>query len=412
MSAMGRTRFPVSHRRRFRVLAIVLGSTAFLVAVLFFLAAVGRSYRDDATNGLASRPLLIQKVRPGVAYRYGSAGIYNACSLVTLDDLRTQGLTPDPDQYLDEYYPVVDQPEKTFDPEWVSIQGPSRCGIFVQGNGHVNVEVLQYPYTDIKGIEEHLLPYEVRGGTTYSLGDAKVMLRPITPAEENRRIAGAVIISSASQMMVKIDLNLKVPSDPTPILKRLVGSAVPRLSVPPAREMELSYSPSDGDGPDACDLLSAEDVTALVKGPADGFAHRMADLAEKRIYLNNGEQTYYTETICERVLASSSGPAELDGPQASFTLDTYHDAASAELTMRQKLDPHGSSFGPPVVLPTIGDDLGVVTAPVYGDRKVVFHVGRYIGELDYRDGTASAESPDVLAHRVTPVAQAIAHRLR
>ncbi len=65
-----------------------------------------------------------------------------------------------------------------------------------------------------------------------------------------------------------------------------------------------------------------------------------------------------------------------------------------------------------MVLPRIGDHPGVVRAPVFGDREVIFRVGRYIGELDYRDGTESAESPDVLAQRVTPVAQAIANRLR
>ncbi|HEU0086805.1 MAG TPA: hypothetical protein VFQ77_04020 [Pseudonocardiaceae bacterium] len=65
-----------------------------------------------------------------------------------------------------------------------------------------------------------------------------------------------------------------------------------------------------------------------------------------------------------------------------------------------------------MVLPKIGDDPGAVTPPVYEDRKVVFRVGRYIGTLDYRDGTADAESPQVLAQRVAPVAQAIAPRLR
>lgn len=80
--------------------------------------------------------------------------------------------------------------------------------------------------------------------------------------------------------------------------------------------------------------------------------------------------------------------------------------------MRQELDPTGSAFGPPVVLPQIGEDLGAVTPPVYGDREVVFRVGRYIGQLDYRDGTENADAPEVLAQRVTPVAQAIADRLR
>lgn len=65
-----------------------------------------------------------------------------------------------------------------------------------------------------------------------------------------------------------------------------------------------------------------------------------------------------------------------------------------------------------MVLATIGDDPGVVTAPVFGDRKVIFRVGRYIGELDYRDNTQSAEAPDVLAERATPVARAIVQRLK
>ncbi|HEX2300408.1 MAG TPA: hypothetical protein VHH34_18160 [Pseudonocardiaceae bacterium] len=53
-----------------------------------------------------------------------------------------------------------------------------------------------------------------------------------------------------------------------------------------------------------------------------------------------------------------------------------------------------------------------MTAPVFGDRKVIFRVGRYIGELDYRDNTQSAEAPDVLAERATPVARAIVQRLK
>ncbi|MGH3930539.1 MAG: hypothetical protein ACRDTF_11255 [Pseudonocardiaceae bacterium] len=206
---------------------------------------------------------------------------------------------------------------------------------------------------------------------------------------------------------------LEVPvDDPIPILKGLIEVAAPRLSAPPTREMALSYTPSDRDEPEACEVLTAEDVQALLGGPPSGFAYRAATAAEQRIWLNNGEPTYFAQTTCERRLARAPG-AILDPPfKAALTLRVYHDIESAEATMRQTLDPLGSSFGPPVVLPTIGDDPGAVTPPIYGDRKVAFRVGRYIAELDYRDGTENAESPDVLAQRVTPVAQAITHRLR
>jgi hypothetical protein len=225
------------------------------------------------------------------------------------------------------------------------------------------------------------------------------------------RTAEALIISSKARAIVQIVVALGARADPTPARNGLVETAVTRLSAGPTREMTLSYSRAAGDDPDACDLLSGEDVTALLAGPADGFVHHRAGLAENRIFLNNGKTTYFTETTCERALAPTGAVSFSLPPQVRFTLRSYRDAESAETTMRQKLDPHGSSFGPPTVLSKIGDDLGVVTAPVYDDREVVFRVGRYIGELDYRDGTESAESADVLAQRVTPVAQAIANRL-
>ena len=356
-----------------------------------------------------------QKVRPGIAYRYGPASIHNACSLMPLDDLRQRGLTPDPDQYLDEYYPAVDRPEIT--PELtplgtapINLSGPSNCGLFLQRGGHVRVEVLQAPYHNDPGFIDRDIPAWERDGTSYYQGRMKVVLPPSrSPGSGDYRTAVALVLGPTA--IAKIVVGLEDNADPLPVLKELVETVVPHLSVPPAREMALSYSPSDLHGPDACDLLGEEDVKALLAGPSDGFARRRAALAEKQIFLNDGRATYFTETVCERALARTGAVSFSVPPNTRFTLRTYHDLESAEATMRQKLDPHGSSFGPPVVLPKIGDDAGVVTAPVLGDREVVFRVGRYVGELDYRDGTESAESPDVLAQRVTPVAQAIANRL-
>ncbi len=70
-------------------------------------AVVGKK----SAAGPGIRPLLVQKMRPGPAYQYGPASIYNACSLMPLGELRRRGLIPDPDQYLDEYYPGVSRPE-------------------------------------------------------------------------------------------------------------------------------------------------------------------------------------------------------------------------------------------------------------------------------------------------------------
>ncbi|MGH8573053.1 MAG: hypothetical protein ACREX8_10840, partial [Gammaproteobacteria bacterium] len=239
----------------------------------------------------------------------------------------------------------------------------------------------------------------------------KVVLPPNESAgSDDWRTAVALVLGPT--VIAKIVVGLDENADPVPVLKTLVEMVVSHLSAPPTREMALSYSPSDQHGPDACELLSAADVKALLGGPSDGFARRQAGLAENRIFLNNGKSTYFTETVCQRALARTGAVSFSVSPNARLALRTYHEVAAAETTMRQILDPHGSAFGPPVVLPQIGDDLGAVTPAVYGDRKVVFRVGRYIGELDYRDGTESVESPDVLAHRVTPVAHAIANRLK
>ncbi|HEX2297253.1 MAG TPA: hypothetical protein VHH34_01840, partial [Pseudonocardiaceae bacterium] len=104
-----------------------------LTGITFGIAGVAK-LRSGGPDGTGVRPVLVQQVRPGDAYRYGPAGIYNACALLTLDDLRRQGVAHDPDQYLAEYYPVTDQP--TLAPERTSTEtapinltGPSNCGV-------------------------------------------------------------------------------------------------------------------------------------------------------------------------------------------------------------------------------------------------------------------------------------------
>ena len=139
-----RTMPPASRPRRLLVvLCVVLGSVVLLMGTALFVIVAVKVHPGDFTDGPISRSLLVQETQPGPAYRYGTASIYNACSLVTLDDLRKQGLTPNLDQRLDEYYPVVDQPEKTFGQPFKGLSPASECGIFVQAHGHVKVEVLQ-----------------------------------------------------------------------------------------------------------------------------------------------------------------------------------------------------------------------------------------------------------------------------
>ena len=89
-------------------------------------------------------------------------------------------------------------------------------------------------------------------------------------------------------------VGLEDKADPLPVLRSVVEMVVPHLSAPPTREMELSYTPSELRGPDACDVLREEDVEALLGGPSSGFAGRQADLAERQLFLNNGKVTYFT----------------------------------------------------------------------------------------------------------------------
>ncbi len=271
--------------------------------------------------------------------------------------------------------------------------------------------MLQAPYHNDPGFIDRDIPKWERDGTIYYQSGMKVVLPPNgSPGSDDYRTAVALVLGPTA--IAKIVVGLEDNADPVPILKTLIEMLVPHLSAPPTREMALSYSPSDLPGPDACDLLREENIKAMLGGPSDGFARRQASLAENRIFLNDGRTTYFTDTTCERGLARTGAVSFSVPPTARFTLRTYRDPAAAEATMRQVLDPQGSSFGPPVVLPRIGDHPGVVSAPVFGDREVIFRVGRYVGELDYRDGTESAESPEVLAQRVTPVAQAIADDLK
>lgn len=408
-------RYQVRRRPRRRVLTTVLGTVVLLTGTAFVLQSAA-DLRSGGSSGTGVRPVLVQQVRPGAAYRYGPAGIYNACALLTLDDLRERGLSPAPDQYLDEYYPVADQPALApglTSPETapINLTGPSNCGVFLQRGGHVGVEVLQAPYYNDPGFRERDLPRMERTGTTYQQDGLKVVVRPPdgpTP-DWDYRTAQALVLGPTA--VAKITVGLENNADPSPVLNGLVETVAPRLSAPPSREMELSYSPSGLDGPDACDVLRKEDIQALLGSPPTGFAIRRADLAENLLFLGDGTVTYFTSTTCEREPVST-GFLGHGRSWVHFTLRTYHDTAHAEATMRQRLDPQGSSFGPPVVLPVIGDDPGAVTPPVLGDRKVVFRVGRHLGELDYRDDTESAESPEVLAERVPPVARAIANRLR
>lgn len=82
--------------------------------------------------------------------------------------------------------------------------------------------------------------------------------------------------------------------------------------------MALSYSPSDLNGPDACEILSEADVQALLSGPPEGFARRQADLAENRISLNDGKTTYFTATTCERALARTGDVSFGVSPKVSL----------------------------------------------------------------------------------------------
>ncbi|MGH3904572.1 MAG: hypothetical protein ACRDTE_10330 [Pseudonocardiaceae bacterium] len=262
-------------------------------------AVVGKK----STDGLGIRPLLVQKVRPGAAYQYGLASIYNACSLMPLDELRRRGLVPAPDQYLDEYYPAVNRPEVTSEltplgTTPIRLEGPSNCGVFLQRDGHVRVEVLQAPYHNDPGFIDR----KIRDGTSYYQGGMKVVLPPNgSPESDEYRTAVALVLGPTA--IAKIVVGLDENADPVPILKTLIEMVVPHLSAPPTREMALSYSPSDLPGPDACDLLREEDIKAVLGGPSDGFARRQASLAENRIFLNDGKTTYFTETTCERALA-------------------------------------------------------------------------------------------------------------
>lgn len=335
---------PAPRRRRRRGVKVALGSIVLLTLVAIGLASVPRR---DSTDGEGSRPLLVQEVRPGVPYRYGPASIYNACSLMKVDELSRRGLIPDPDQYLDEYYPVVNRPEVTSEltplgTAPIRLEGPSNCGLFLQLGGHVSVEVLQSPYHNDPGFIDKDIPARERDGTSYYQGGMKVVLPPNESSEsDDYRTAVALVLSPTT--IAKIVVGLEDKADPLPVLKGVVGTVVPHLSAPPTREMALSYSPSDLHGPDACQVLSEEDVKALLGGPSDGFVRRFADLAENRIFLNNGKTTYFTETVCERALARPDAVSFGIPPNARFTLRTYLELESAEATMRQKLDPHGSA---------------------------------------------------------------------
>ncbi|HEX2300407.1 MAG TPA: hypothetical protein VHH34_18155, partial [Pseudonocardiaceae bacterium] len=175
-----------------------------------------------------------------------------------------------------------------------------------------------------------------RAGTTYQQDGLKVVVRPPngpTPGWDYRTAQALVLGPTA---VAKITVGLENNADPSPVLKRQVETAVPRLSAPPAREMELSYSPSDLTGPDACDVLRDEDIQALLGSPPTGFAHREADLAERLLFLNDGTVTYFTSTTCKREPASTDDPGAASS-HVRFNLRTYHELAHTEATMRRYL---------------------------------------------------------------------------
>ncbi|MGH3479351.1 MAG: hypothetical protein ACRDQD_21260, partial [Nocardioidaceae bacterium] len=177
-------------------MVLVLGCV--VVLVLLFFASVGAHQREPAD---AVRPVLTQMVRPGAAYLYGPVRVFNGCSMVRLEDLRRQGLTPAPDQELREYFPVVDQPDGPLNSS--ELGGPSDCHVFVEGRhgeGNVQIEVQQTPYTDMGHITRQLPRYE-RDGYVYHSHGVRVVFPPDTRPDylrdDSQRIAEAYLVAPA-----------------------------------------------------------------------------------------------------------------------------------------------------------------------------------------------------------------------
>ena|GEM_PF-4783127 len=400
---------PVSSRRNpgclvAVILAVILATIVALLAAVIVIVAVFR-HSDDEANESSKRDgpsMLVQKPRSGEAYRVGSTAIYNACSLLSLEDVRQAGLSVSQDQLLMETYPVDQSAADSSSRP--SASGVSTCGMFLD-DGFVNVEVSQAPYSNMRFLENQLSEWK-KTGKTYQAKDAEVVLRNDLDLGDREYGAAVVIVPSA---IVEVTVKGRDARDYEKLVRGFVDKVVPRLSEPPVREFALSYEAPYGGQPDPCELLTSADVETVFDVPAEGLVAREAIIADKQLLLNNGSKTFFTETICRR--APSTNKSFSVG-EVRLSLDYYRDVNSAEALWQQLLNPEGSSYGPPVVLKKIGDDRARITPLIADDRRLEFRVGRYVVQLDLADKNVDEESPEVIEQRLVPVAEAIAKRLR
>ncbi len=387
---------PPRRRRIWLVLTIVAVLVAAGVAVPLVLFHHPRALTapspgaapGPSTTAPAAPPGVLLKLGPGPAsagpVRWGTAPMYDACSVLPMNTVLTQGIALDPAYAVFDDNPAsgntggigVNQPNTV-------TRGSSSCYYPGSDTEAVGLTLYQQPFSTADDITQEI-QVDQSGGTASTVNGYTVYT-------EQREATEWDISITNNQVLAELNLTLKHGDyhghTPAMVVASLTNTVVAGLRNPPGPASQIHYSAPYTDI-NPCSIFTANDFATYLGVPDDQHPHTELQLGERELAPaaggTQGLDSHYITTQCQRFsVALDQGTSDAPGIVAVF--DTYRTVEQAQFAIKASCVPNpvDDPLGPPTAAGiTINGDLACYpVAGRPGDKPLYFRGGRTVASV-------------------------------
>jgi hypothetical protein len=358
-----------------------------------------RSKLGDAIGDPA--PLITKSGAAAVSYK--GSPVVQACNLLTVEELRKQGLQLSPNSltaFERTYFDGQSQGTlNTFSSSLASMGDTNDCTYPLDDdNGTMSIDVYQPAYNQPSAITYELRQYTANGSVA---GLARY--------ERTFEDSTYYLLRDGDSA---IQIQLRKVSDKAVAEKLLskVAENYTHEKGAPAGPVQFTYSSPVFNKTylNGCSLITANDVTQLFDSEASPLVtERAATATGVTYYTQQKNPTYYSriEHACVRQAVSDgfSDRKSLTAETTSFTTD---EAAKLEMQSGRRLDADVIS-----VSTKIGDDV-YFSNTTGNNPEMVIRKGRFVVNLSMYDQTKSRMTQRDQVQRLTPIAQSLVARIK
>jgi hypothetical protein len=350
---------------------------------------------------------LTQQPGQGRPFRLGATAVYDACTVLPWSAVREVGIEMDTGYQVFHTFVERDAPGDPSKAQ-AGVKGLSACGWSgVDLKQVVVLDIYQSPFTDDRDRTNRLEGLKRKGAKEAAVRGMSTFTTNGGVTHDPQEWQVSIF---ADGYFAVLSLNTSQPS----VVTALVDGIVANLQRGPTGPATFAYTGPYAGVPDPCTLFTRDDFRrnygiddegrvfrALTPGdlPQDDDSHQLV-------------ARYIRITCTRKGIGETFDDGRAPGLEVEFNVTPDADqAAHLEFLM---CDPNSSAhvFGPPLVISTkIGDGRVCMPNINRASRPLVFRAGRTMVHL-YNWLSADAANLNALATKLTPIAQAIAARLR